>query len=48
MFNHPFSEEIFPNIHPEPPLVPHEAISLRPFSSCLGEEANPQWNLSEP
>ncbi|KAK4823572.1 hypothetical protein QYF61_003576 [Mycteria americana] len=36
----PCSEEIFPNIQPEPPLVQLEAISSCPIASYLGEETN--------
>ena len=40
MPDHSFSEEIFPNIHAEPPLMQLEAIASRPITSYLGEETN--------
>jgi len=35
-----FSEEIFPKIQSEPPLMQLEAIASRPTASYLGEETN--------
>ena len=39
MPDHPFREEIFPNIQPEPPLVQLDAIPSHPITSYVGEEA---------
>lgn len=40
ILNHYSSEELFPNIYPEPPLAQFKAFSLCPITSCLGEEAD--------
>ncbi|KAK4818658.1 hypothetical protein QYF61_017266 [Mycteria americana] len=40
MFDNPFSEEIFPNIHSKPPLVQPEAISSCPITCYSGKETN--------
>lgn len=39
--DHPFSEEIFPNIQPKPTLMDLEAIFSHPVTCYLGEEPNP-------
>lgn len=36
----PFSEKMFPDVQPEPPLVWLEAISSCSVAGCLGEEVN--------
>ncbi|KAK4830127.1 LOW QUALITY PROTEIN: hypothetical protein QYF61_008554 [Mycteria americana] len=41
MLDHPFGEEIFPNIQSKPPLAQLEAISSRPITCYLGEETDP-------
>ena len=40
MLDNPFSEEIFPNVQPEPPLMQLEAISCYSSTCYLGEETN--------
>jgi len=40
MPDHSFSEEIFPNIQSEPPLMQLEAISSHPIAGYLGEGTN--------
>ena len=40
MSDHPFSEEIFPNSQPKPPLEQFEAASSCPVAWYLGEEIN--------
>lgn len=40
--DHPFHEEILPNVQPEPPLVQLEAMTSGPVACYLGEEATPQ------
>ncbi|KAK4806827.1 hypothetical protein QYF61_005623 [Mycteria americana] len=40
MLDHPFGEEIFPNIQSKPPLVQLEAISSCPIACYLGEETD--------
>ncbi|KAK4810721.1 hypothetical protein QYF61_007695 [Mycteria americana] len=40
MLDNPFSEEKFPNIQSQPPLVQLEAISSCPITCYLGEETN--------
>lgn len=41
MPQHPFSEEVLPDVQPGPPLAQLEAISSCHITSCLGEEADP-------
>jgi len=38
MLDNTFSEDIFPNIQSEPPLMQLEAIASHPLTSYLGEE----------
>jgi len=40
MLHNSFSEEIFPNIQPKPPLAQLQAIASHPITSYLGEETN--------
>lgn len=40
MFNHAFSEKIFPDIHSEPSLEQLEIVSPCAIASCLGGETN--------
>ncbi|KAK4825513.1 hypothetical protein QYF61_000026, partial [Mycteria americana] len=40
MLDNTFSEDIFPNIQPKPPLAQLEAISSHAITCCLGEETN--------
>lgn len=39
-FDSPYSEEIPPDVQPEPSMAQLEAMSFHPVTSCLGEEAN--------
>ena len=39
--DHSFSEEVFPNLQSEPPLMQLEAIASRPIAGYWGEETNP-------
>lgn len=41
MLDHSFTDEIFPNIQPEPPLMQLEAICSRPGGGYLGEDTDP-------
>jgi len=40
MLDNPFSEEVFPDIQSEPPLVQLEAVSSCPIACYLGKEAD--------
>ena len=40
--DHSFSEDIFPDIQSEPPLMQPEAISSHPVSSYSDEKTNPR------
>jgi len=41
MLDNPFSEEIFPNIQPKPPLEQLETISSCLITCNMGEETDP-------
>ncbi|PKU28032.1 hypothetical protein llap_21664 [Limosa lapponica baueri] len=47
MLDNPFSEEIFPNIQPEPPLAQVEAISSCPIACDLDKLKDVQPHLCE-
>lgn len=44
MPDHPFSQEIIPNIQSKPSLVHLVADSSHPATCCLREETDPQWS----
>ncbi|KAK4821380.1 hypothetical protein QYF61_018918 [Mycteria americana] len=46
MLDHPFGEDIFPNIQSKPPLEQLEAISSRPMACYLGEETDPHLSTT--
>ncbi|KAJ7413038.1 hypothetical protein BTVI_44327 [Pitangus sulphuratus] len=46
MPDHPFHEEIPPDVQPEPLLAQFEAISSCPVTGCLVEEDNPHLSTT--
>ena len=44
--DHPFGEEIFPNIQPKHPLVQHDAVCFCPVTSYLAQETDPHLSTA--
>ena len=46
MPEHPFTEEIFPNFQPKPPLAQLEAIFSCPMACSVAEEIDPHQSTA--